>query len=668
MKPEKQISTIPRKPLIWLALAMLFIVPPMFGNLAPWVPLFFLIMLLAKFYLEWRGVRLRSTVVKLGVAIAGIGGVALSYQSLIGAEPSLSVCLILFAIKIIEAHTAREFHILVALGWFLCLAQLIISQDLTPALCSLLAFAFVLASVVQFHRGNSPARTRFTSLRAAFALILQALPLVIALFFLFPRGSGGFRFVLNRAYGNRTGMSDSLSPGSISSLALSNEAAFRVEFPDGDMPAASNLYWRGGVFSSGRGMSWMSAKSDALWHPPEGLGGVGIRQRIILQPHGGRWIFALDRPARAPRGTRMVAGSVLLADQAVYSAFLYEVTSRTASREVELPSRERKTCLQLPNDVSPQIRALVQSWTSKASDSRTVVSAAMRYFHDQNFKYSLSPGEYGPNALDEFMFVRRSGFCEHYAAAFATLMRVAGIPSRVVVGYQGGEFNSLGNYLLVRQSDAHAWCEIWAQGKGWERVDPTLVVAPERVKMGFASFMELRGKTGAGATVGDPAQLVLARHGFFHSMQLAWDTLGYEWNTHVSGFDEDAQRSLLQSFGIINRCPFIMFGWASLIAAVLLGGQFLSSWWNSRAKPDITLVLYRRFCQRLGTLGVVREPSEGPRQYADRAMRQFPALADEINGIADLYIALRYAPEPGNATTENLARRIKAFRKIKASR
>jgi len=661
MKSGKQNSAIPRKPLLWLALAMLFIVPPMYGNLLSWVPSVFLGSLIAKFLMEWRGTRLRSIYLKAAGIVAGLGCVAFSYQTLLGAEPTLSLCLVLFSVKILEAHTARDFHILAALGWFLCLAELMISQDLAPALYALSAFVLVLVAVFQFHRGRTPEKSVFTSLRAGIGLVLQALPLVVALFFFFPRVSGGFRFVQNHASSNRTGMSDSLAPGSIASLALSNEVAFRVEFPDGNMPSASDLYWRGGIFSKGNGLNWKPAKSDVLWHKPESLSGVPVRQRVILQPNNGRWIFALDRPAKAPAGTRLMTGSVLLADQTVYSTFLYEVTSRPNSRDLELPLREQKTCLQLPETISPQVRALVQSWTNNSSDPRSVVAAALRYFHDEKFSYSLSPGEYGADALDEFLFQRRAGFCEHYAAAMATLMRVAGIPSRVVVGYQGGEFNTIGNYLLVRQSDAHAWCEIWLPKKGWERLDPTLAVAPERIKMGFASFMELRGKSGAGGVAGGDGQFALAQRGFLHRLQLAWDTLNYEWNTQVSGFDEDSQRSFFQTIGLLNPRSAILFGWIVLIGILLLGGQLVLSWWNSRARPDPSLILYQRFCRRARALGVERNPSEGPRHFSERAARLLPDHAAQIRRIAGCYIDLRYSREPSETAIGALSREIKAF-------
>jgi hypothetical protein len=665
MNAGKQSYVIPRRPLILLATAMLFTVPPMFGNLVWWVPASFLGSLLARFLMEWRGGRLRSQILKLTFISAGIGGIALSYHTLVGPEPGLSICLVLIAVKVLEAHTARDFHILALLGWFFCLAMVLISQSLATSVCSGIAFAVVLAAVLQFHHHSAGRRAFLVPLRDAAVLILQALPLVLVLFFLFPRGSGGFRFILSRSFYGRTGMSDSLSPGSVASLALSNEVAFRVEFPEGGMPAPSGLYWRGGVFAKGDGLNWRAANTDTLWRNPEPLTGKPVHQRIVLQPHGDRWIFALDKPVKAPRGTKLTPGNVLLAIQPVFNTFQYEVTSAPISGTAELQPLERKLCLQFPKTVSPATLALAQSWTKDSADPRAVVARGLQFFQKGKFHYSLTPGEYGENGLDEFLFRRRTGFCEHFAAAFATMMRVAGVPARVIVGYQGGEFNELGRYLVVRQSYAHAWCEVWVPGGGWERVDPTAVIAPERVNMGFDSFIEMREASGAGADVGGIGRLGMAlrRRGILHNLQLAWETLGYEWDTHVAGFDEEAQRTLFFRLGFMNSGPAVLLGWLALIGAALLGLQSFAAWWKARPVRDPLVLLYERFCRRAAVLGANREPWEGPQQFSGRASRLIPAQAERIQRIAGLYVGLRYSAAPKGGGTSELAREIRSFRR-----
>ena len=658
MTAGKQSYFIPRRPLILLAIAMLFTVPAMFGNLVTWVPTLFLGSLLVRFYMDWRGMRLRSILLKLCLLAGGIGGVALSYQSLLGPEPGLSICLVLIGVKILEAHTARDFHVLAALGWFACVAEVMISQSLDTALYSGIAFALVLASVLQFHRHSSGRRAFLAPLRQTAVLILQALPLLVALFFLFPRGSGGLGFILKHSFSGRSGMSDSLSPGSVASLALNRDVAFRVEFPDGGMPSPSGMYWRGNVMTVADGMNWSPSKADLQWKEPEQMEVKPIRQRIVLQPHGGRWMFALDKPVRPPRDSLMVAGNVLLAKQAVRSTIQYEVVSLPESKPAPLSETERNVCLQT-NALSPAVLRLAQSLAQAPADPNAIVAAGLQFFHSGKFSYSLTPGEYGKDALDEFLFRRQVGFCEHYAAAFATLMRAAGVPARIVLGYQGGEFNALGTYVIVRQSYAHAWCEVWVPDAGWKRVDPTAVVTPERVNTGFDSLQGAAAGEEAGAL--NRLGMAFGRRGFLHELQLAWDSLSYAWDSQVVSFDEGAQRLFLLQLGVFNGDPTSIIGWLILFVAAALAVQAFASWWKDRPARDPVVRLYERFCRKAEALGVRREPWEGPLQFAQRASELIPAQAEQIGRIAALYAALRYSANPDATEQAELARMIRNF-------
>ena len=236
MKPGKY--EIPRRPLLWLAVALMFTVPPMLETVAPWVSACFAASLAAKFWMERRGWRLRSPVWQVVLLGAVIGGVELTYHALRGLEPGLSLLLVLTAVKILEAHTPRDFHILALLGWFLCLAGLFLSQDLSAGIYATVAFVLILAAVAQFHRDPASRRPVAGPLLTASGLVIRALPIVLVLFFLFPRGSP-FQFDLRRPFAACAGMSDELKPGSISGLALSSDVAFRAEFPDGNMPPVS---------------------------------------------------------------------------------------------------------------------------------------------------------------------------------------------------------------------------------------------------------------------------------------------------------------------------------------------------------------------------------------------------------------------------------------------
>jgi protein-glutamine gamma-glutamyltransferase len=285
----------------------------------------------------------------------------------------------------------------------------------------------------------------------------------------------------------------------------------------------------------------------------------------------------------------------------------------------------------------------------------------LEFFRTQGFRYSLSPGEYRKNDLEEFLFHRRLGFCEHYAASFATLMQLAGIPARVVTGYLGGEYNEIGHFFLVRQADAHAWCEVWFPDSGWQRIDPTAVVAPDRVNLGFTSFLERR--VAAGQLDSNQSVLArrLARWPIFARARLGWQTFSYAWDTRVLSFDGDEQGSFFASVGIAGHGPiFFIVGTLSVAIALL---ALYAGWTHLRTRPrgDRVKIMYETFCRKAAKLGAPRDPSEGPLDFSRRATCLLPNESERIRRIAKAYVALRYAPEPDPMILEQFAKEVNAF-------
>jgi hypothetical protein len=307
------------------------------------------------------------------------------------------------------------------------------------------------------------------------------------------------------------------------------------------------------------------------------------------------------------------------------------------------------------------VRELAQSWTAQNSNPRTIVNNALQFFRTQGFRYSLSPGGYRKNDLEEFLFRRRVGFCEHYAASFATLMRLAGIPARVVVGYLGGEYNDLGHFFLVRQADTHAWCEVWLPDSGWTRVDPTSAVAPGRASLDLNSFLEGRIASGQMEARRSPFLTQLARSPLFTNVRLALETLSYEWDTRLLAFDADVQEVLLDSVGLANRGPFVLIIEILIVAIALLIIYFGWMQLRTRSRVDQVKALYERFCQKLARLGVRRDPWEGPSDFSTRARLLLPHESEPIRQISDTYIALRYAPKPGSLIFKRFAQEVSAF-------
>ena len=631
----------------------------MFGGLAPWIPTLFLITLAAKFWMEPRGYRLRSIIFKVVLATVTLGAIFFSYGSVKGIEPGVSLIVVLMSLKILEAHTAREFQVMVIFGWVLCLCGFFLSQDLAVALCLLVAFSLFLVALIQFHRGSSPGAF-WPPLHLGVKFVGQALPLVVLLFLLFPRLTTGFRFQIMQPSSATAGFSDRLSPGSIASLANSSEVAFRAEFPDGRIPGPAAMYWRGVVLSRGEGFEWRASESPAsIYRATTPFSGdEGIRQWITIEPHGGRWMFALDWPSAPPPGASLAPGNYLWSREPIRKPRRYEVKSSRAISDKELSPRERKMLLEVPAWLSPAVRDLAQSWSSSSHDPRAVVNRALQFFRSGGFQYSLSPGPYKERDLDEFLFHRRLGFCEHYASSFATLMRLAGIPARVVVGYLGGEYNEFGRFFLIRQADTHAWCEVWLPESGWQRVDPTSVVAPERVNLGLDSFLARRGISNQ---AGNTFARNVAQQAIFTKLRLAWDSINYVWDTRVLSFDAEAQRSFVAEIGMSDATPFSLFTRTLMMAVGLLA--IYGGWMRLRTRPgaDRVKVLYERFCRKAARLGAERQPWEGPLDFSRRAADLVPDQSRRIRDISNTYIALRYSPEPTPSILDTFAREVNAF-------
>jgi transglutaminase-like putative cysteine protease len=662
MSGSKKDRSIPRRPLLWLAAALLFTLPPMFGSLVRWVPCVFLLALAMKFWMEPRGYRLRVATLKLILAAMGLFAVFASYGSLKGVEPGISLLVVLVSLKVLEAHTAREFQVMVLMGWVLCLCGFFLSQDFVIALSLLTAFALLLVALIQFYRGSSPGAF-WPPLATTFKILVQAAPLVVLLFVLFPRINTGLRvdFRANRLASS--GFSDRLSPGSIAALANSSEIAFRAEFPGSTATPPGSMYWRGAVMWHCDGLEWrapyvpVSVSRSARQLPR----GNTIRQRITLAPHGARWMFALDRPFEIPPGAILARGDYLWSVQTIRKARRYEVVSAVGAVGKELTPGERREALELPPSISPAVRDLTQSWTTQNSNPRAIVNSALQFFQTQGFRYSLTPGEYKSNDLEQFLFRRRVGFCEHYAASFATLMRLAGVPARVVVGYLGGEYNDLGHFFLVRQADTHAWCEVWLPDSGWTRVDPTTAVAPGRASLDFTSFLETRGVSGQMQSPRSAFFTQLARSALFTNARLALETLSYEWDTRVLAFDADVQEVLLDSMGLANRGPFVLIVEILIVAIALLVIYFGWMQLRTRSRADQVKALYERFCRKAARLGVRRDPWEGPADFSRRAALLLPDQSERIRQISNIYIALRYAPESAGGALDRFVKEVRAF-------
>ena len=595
---------------------------------------------------EARGEAAPGKAVLVALTAAAVAGVVATARRPIDRDAFLTLLVVLSGLKLLEMRTRRDRHIGVFLTLFLVLAGFLYGQSIPSALYLGGVVVFVTAAWIDLAR-EGPARPVGLDVRLAAKLLGQAVPIAIVVFALFPRVTGRL-WGLPQDYGTAlSGLSDRMSPGSISSVALSDAVAFRVEF-QGRVPAPAERYWRGPVFEATDGVEWWdpsdragSGRPAAPPAPAKGDAPGTVEYAVTLEPHGKHWMFGLDVPVSAPEGSFLALGSVLWSRSPVRERLRYAARSRLGARAEALSPEARSQCLSVPA-ASARVRSLAEAWRIEAPDGEGIVERSLDHFRNEGFVYSLAPPRLGPDPVGEFLFETRQGFCEHFAGAFAVLMRLAGVPARVVTGYQGGELNPLGEYLVVRQAHAHAWAEVWLPRSGWVRVDPTAAVAPDRVELPIDNTL-----LSAGASVRfvlPPSHLLLKG---LHGLRHLWDAANNGWNQWVLGYGPKRQSQLLSRLGFGN------ISWAGMTAllvaasALALAGAALQTARQVK-RSDPVQRAYGRFCRKLGARGLGRLPHEGPSAYADRVCAARANLDPDVRAITGLYLRLRYGPPRGS--------------------
>lgn len=626
--------------LLWLALGITLAVLPQFQSAPMWVPAACLLLIGWRLLLAFahHRVPLRGTwlagLARNLLALGLVLGVYLTFNTLFGRDAGVALLVVLTGFKFLESQQLRDHYIVVSLALFLILTNFFYSQTVFTATYMFLVVLILIAALIDL---NDPgARMQpVTKLSTAGQLIGQALPIMLIAFLLFPRVPGPLWGMPDDAHGGVTGLDDEMMPGAISQLSLSNAVAFRVEFKD-RVPGQSQLYWRGPVLWDTDGRRWTRGQSRIQGLVEIRNEGPTLDYTITIEPHNRNWIFALEMPADIPGDTRMTRDLQLLAGKPIRQRVRYDLTAQPYYRTVGADQIDFERALTLPPDQHPRTVALARGWREKGLDSKGIIDQALSMFRNETFYYTLSPPLLTGDAVDEFLFDTREGFCEHYAAAFAVLMRAAGIPSRIVTGYQGGTMNPVGNYLIVRQYDAHAWVEVWLGEEGWQRIDPTAAVSPARIRDGITTALpDSLIDVPLGLQEGSLAAQVL-RH-----LRNRWDAFNNQWNQWVLGYTQQRQRDLLGRFGI-NADWRELTMW--LAGAVTIVFVITAAWLllRRRETSDAARRIYNRFCRKLARAGIKRHDWEGPRDFGLRAAEHLQHQASTIHTITDRYIAIRY--------------------------
>ena len=656
---------VSRETLTWVFFAQGVSIVPLFFFLPFWLAVIWVAAVLLRVQI-FRGVwPFPNTFVKFIFGSLGIVGLYLSYGGRMGVDPMIGLLVLAFVLKLIEVRSRQDVLIVLYIGFVAIAAQLLMAPNFWIGLYGLASCCVLLSALQQvFQHRRVSTKLRLWS---GFSILLQALPVMLVLFLVMPR-LGQLWAVPSLTETGKTGFSDSMSPGDFSNLIKSDAIAFRATFGDSRIPAPRQRYWRGLVLETFDGKAWkrpggwysVTANSLPSDQPNPGWNlfarnsegdlvtvdsalsdETSFRYSVLLEPHNYAWLFTLVAPVEAYSDTLRTRFSpdVLLTSQVpVTSRSQYDVISFENYRfgSQSLSSKELTRNLKLPLQGNPRARAMAERWRNQNLPSDLIVERALAYYAN-SFTYTLQPPLLGDDPIDDFLFSTQRGFCEHFSSSFVYLMRAAGIPARVVLGYQGGEYREAGRYLVVRQSDAHAWAEVWLAGRGWTRIDPTAAVSPLRIER---ALFETVSRDESSLVGGAFLRLnALAWLGQTKLMLEEWD---YLWQTQVMGYDDHAQSGLLERL-LGGRDPWRIALFFVLGVGIPLLLYYLTGVLRfSRRQYSQELVHLRKVFRKLDKAGFPRRQEETPHDYMLRISKLRPELGPQLRKIVTLYYAIAY--------------------------
>ena len=634
-------AALPRRALWWLIGCQFYVILPHLTRVPLWVLAIYLGAALWRLQMHRERALMPPRWLRLLLGLAAGGAVIASYQTLIGLDPMVALLLVASALKLIESVRAKDGYVLVSLGFFIMTTQFLYNQELPVALYSVVGTLLLVVSLIALNQRPSGSVSRREPLLALRMLGL-AIPMMIVLFLLFPRIAPLWS-VPSKNTQATTGMSDVLRPGDVTRLGRSAEVAFRVQFED-QIPPQRELYWRGMVlneFADGawRTLGWSDHPATERKLDKPIAVGESLKYRIIIEPTMQHWLYAMPYAQSPTAGVFEAWDFRLAVRKPLESTFAYDVvTWPESSLQPELSPWRREAELALPSNLNPLTREWVERQVNAVGNGPELITRVLSYFREQPFYYTLQPPKIDDDDfVDEFIFQSLRGFCEHYAYSFVVMMRMAGIPARIIGGYQGGELNTLNNTLIVRQFDAHAWVEVWLEDRGWVRVDPTAAVAPERVEQGLEEA--LRGQEGF------LADSLLSAYRFrsvtmVNWLRLRYDAAAWQWQSFIVGFNSDEQIDLLESwFGEIKVSWFVavlLGSWVVVLAPLI--------WWMNRSRSSSERLpveqQFAELCRALARRGIERAVGESAISLLVRAESELPAgdpqlvtlrrLADEL--------------------------------------
>lgn len=667
-----EVYNIPRASFAWLLASVAAVILPHVLRMPLWLTGTCALCIIWR-VLIWQGRmsfpgrRIKTAIVALMVVLV----VGQFGRNIFSTDATVGVLLTGITLKLLEMQRKRDVLLVLYLCYFTVIAEFIYSQSIPVAVYMGFAVAVITSALMSLNLGpdnQKPWRT----FRYSATVLLQAVPLMLACFLLFPRISPLWAVPLNTA-GARTGLSDNMSPGDIGNLARSGEVAFRVMF-EGTPPPYSQLYWRALTLDEFNGRTWRrpdyalepqflgpQAQRFQPWFEAIEYLGSPVAYNVIMEATNQNWIYSLQMPVISDERMRMTSDYQIQSVRRVNQRLSYDAKSwfdfsAEATRDGSLQRRARL----LPPQSNQRARALATELFAAAGSEQAYIDTVLQRFRSEGYSYTLSPPVLGDNPVDEFLFETRAGFCEHFASAFTFMMRAAGIPARVVTGYMGGEYNPLDGTLTVRQYDAHAWSEVWLQGQGWVRVDPTAVVAPGRIDQGSNEVLQEEEQFLQDEMF---SLMRFSNSQLLNQLRYRLEMIDYAWNRFVLNYDQDMQFNLFSRlFGSVTKTKILLVVLGFMAVVTLLVAFTLFRLSPTETRPAASR-LYLRFCQALAKSGLVRAPGETPQQYLQRVCAANPQWREDAEAITQLYVELAYVSRHGDpARLRELQRRVRRFR------
>jgi transglutaminase-like putative cysteine protease len=617
----------------------LIALPHIFNLSMPVLGLFGLLLCL-RFISIWKKSWLPKPPLLFLLTLGSFGLLYFQHRTILGRDAGTSLFIIALGLKLMELNKPKDITLITYLAFIVAASQFLYLQNIFMAAYIFFVCCMLLGTLILMNSQRPQLRIAIIQ---SCLIVAQAIPFMIAMFVFFPRLEAPNWMLFSDKHGAKTGLSDTLEPGSISRLGKSDELVFRVKF-SGPVPQPRERYWRGPVFSKTDGKRWTQIKNNNPGSVKDAVtnSGPSYRYTLLQEAQRKNWVFALDIATEFPQNTIRNSKFQLLAKHNPNDRTEYKIISSPNYNTGSISEFEHNENIQLPGKPSSRITKLVRQLRGHVGNPELFIENLLNYFSQKDFYYTLHPPLMPEKPIETFLFDSRYGFCSHYATAFVYLMRVANIPARVVTGYQGGELNKVGGFLEIRQANAHAWAEVWLDLQGWVRFDPTAAVAPERIEQDVNVDLQIAsGEVNFMLT--NNTNLISK---WIKQTGLLWNNVDYQWQRWVINYSSTNRANFLSALGIekITTMLYWIIGLITSFTAILILLLF-----PKRRKPsDPALLIYSRFCSKIGAKGLFIAKSEGAKDFAKRCTHKLPQLAKKIDAITALYLKIRY----GKSTSE----------------